>query len=676
MSPSHTHTVGADANPPFADEEDLDDICPVCDGECTCANRSQPLPSDYKGNVQPAATLASPSATLVPSLQSLKIKLTVPPGMLSKARAAQAHVQTNTKKSKHLGDTMFDIADVGEGSSISARGYNTLVVSHSSASGNVPSIPKRRGRPPKATRNSAKLPGQDRPGAFVNEANTLPSSLSPSSSKNKATKSRASSKAQSKVAKSTGNFTTLKKGKTIARSSPLKRKATVLSDNNTESDLTDLDEQGFDEDGIDDTESIHYPTFISASAMSTSTFSEDSETASSSSGFDSDTSLEAEEENFILKEERRHEKARVRRELLGGDGHKRKDGYNNWVIRARKQSVDPEDVEMEIDSDASEDEEEEEEGDDEGEEDDEMDESNPGYYAGVATGWSDEDEESSFDADLFFANLSDSTADGDSTSVDDDELADPNMDAAMIGPTEGGGRVQPDGLPFEVSHGWDGQIVFTNGVSEGHALLNHDFELSAAQLVDDSATPSQDSDVEMETTEGEDDGEYEDMDDQEGGESDGGDSTDDDYVGSNGLPTQRLLELFRWPASLSAIDPMSTVSPTVSPSPHNRRRKRSDTTSSKDSHSPRPADILAGKIFWADLDEQGRDNSSERRRPLPTRGGLPVMGRFEAGQDHPRRAILNGLNKDVPSPFPRVKHKKRTSSYSDCVSRAYQAFTC
>ena len=674
MSPSHTHTVGADANPPFADEEDLDDICPVCDGECTCANRSQPLPSDHNGNVQPSATLASPSTALVPSLQSLKIKLVVPPGMLNRARAAQAHAQANSMKSKHLGD----IADVGEGSSISACGSNAPPGSHSSASGSVPSIPKRRGRPPKAARNFAKLPGQARPGAFVNEANTLPSSsLSPSSSrlpKNKATQSRASSKPQ---AKSTGNFTTLKNGKATTRSSPLKRKATVLSGSDTESDLTDLDEQSLDEDNTNDAESVHYPTFISASVMSTSTFSEDSETASASSGFDSDSSLEAEEENFILNEERRHERVRVRRELLGGDGHKRKEGHNNWVIRARKQSVDPEDVEMKIDSDATEDEEdEEEEGDDEGEEDDEMDASALGYYAGVATGWSDEDEESSFDADLFFANLSDSTADGDSTSVDDDEFADPNTDAIMIRPVEVGGRVQPDGLPFEVSHGWDGQIVFTNGVSEGHALLDHDFELSAAQLVDNSVSPSQDGDVEMETTEGEDDGEYEDMDDQEGGESDGGDSTDDNYVDSNGLPTQRLLELFRWPASLSAIDPMSTVSPTVSPRPHNRGRKRSDATSSKDSHSPRPADILAGKIFWADFDEQDRDSSSEGRRPPCARGGLPVMGRFEAGQDHPRRAILNGLNKDVPSPFLRVKHKKRSSSYSDCVSISYQAFIC
>lgn len=598
--------------------------------------------------------------------------------MLSKARAAQA--QANTKKSKHLQDAMFDIADVGEGSSTSARpGFNPPLGSHASASGSVPSVPKRRGRPPKAARNVAKLPVQDRPGASVNEANTLPSSsLSSSSSrlpKKRGTQSRASSKTQSKVAKSKGKFTTLKKGKAVARSSPLKRKATALSDNDTESDLTDLDEQGLDDDEIDDAESMHYPTFMSASVMSTSTFSEDSETASSSSGFDSDSdsSLEAEEENFILNEERRHEKARVRRELLGGDGHKRKDGQNDWVIRSRKQSVDPEEVEMEVDSDATEDEEDdEEEGDDESDEDDEMDESGPGGYAGVATGWSeDEGEESSFDADLFFANLSDSTADGDSTS--DDEFADPSdADAAMIGPAEAGGRVQPDGLPFEVSHGWDGQIVFTNGVGEGHALLDHDFELSAAQLVDDSASPSQDSDFEMQTTEGENDGEYEDMDDQQEGESDDGDTTDDDYVDNNGLPTQRMLELFRWPASLSSIDPMSTVSPTVSPSPQNRRRKRSDTTSSKDPHSPRPADILAGKIFWADSDEQDRDDSSEGRRASSIRGGPPTMGRFEAGQDHPRRAILNGLNKDVPSPFPRVKHKKRSSSYSDCVSTMFQ----
>src|ERR1700735_2940834 len=100
MSPSHTYTaVGVGVNPPSADDEDLDDICPVCDGECTCANRPKPrptLPSTGCGNVQPAAITNSSSA-LAPSVPSLKIKLTA--GMLSKVRAAQA--LSNTKKSKY-----------------------------------------------------------------------------------------------------------------------------------------------------------------------------------------------------------------------------------------------------------------------------------------------------------------------------------------------------------------------------------------------------------------------------------------------------------------------------------------------------------------------------------------------------------------------------------------------
>jgi hypothetical protein len=329
---------------------------------------------------------------------------------------------------------------------------------------------------------------------------------------------------------------------------------------------------------------------------------------------------------------------------------------------------------MDVDSDATEDDdtEDEAEGEDAGDED-EMDDINPGsIYAGVATGWSDDDEESSFDADLFFANLSDSTADGQSGSggEEGEESDGSDLDTDMAHHAYHAARLQMDNLPFEVSQGWDGQIVFTTGLGEGQGILDLDFEVSAAQLVEDSASPSQDSDVEMQTSECEDDGEYEEMGEfGEGEESDGGDTTDDDYVDKNGLPTSRMLELFHWPSSLSAIDPMSTVSPTASPGPRSRRRnRRSLGSTSRDSlESPRPADILAGRIFWGDdSDEHGRDDVAEGSVASSSRGP-PVMGQFYTGQDHPRRAILTGSNKDAPSPFPRLKHRKtRSLSGSVC----------
>jgi len=469
------------------------------------------------------------------------------------------------------------------------------------------------------------------------------------------------SKSKTKVAKPKGKGTTVKKGKAAVVAT--KKKITTLSGDDLGSDLTDLDDQGIEDDD-DDGRSVQFPTFVSASALSTSTTSEDSDT-DSLSNFDSDSSMEAEEENYILSEERRHEKVRVRKELLGEDGYKRKDPLNNWVIRPRKQSVGGSDVDMDVDSDATEDEDDEEEEGEDGGDEDELDDSNPGVtYAGVGTGWSDEDDESSFDADLFFANLSDSTADGQSTCTEDDQERDhPNWDEETTGSAIHAARLQMDNLPFEVSQGWDGQIVFTNGLGEGQGILDLDFEVSAAQLVEDSASPSQDSDVEMQTPEC--DEEYEEAGEYgEEEESDGGDTTDDDYVDKDGLPTKRMLELFRWPSSLSAIDPMSTVSPTVSPHPRSRRRTQGSVDSRSPRDSPRPADILAGKTFWDEHEDLDRGDVAAS---VASSSRGPLMGTFEAGQDHPRRAILTGSNDEIPSPFPRLKHRKKASSLSSGV---------
>ena len=666
MSPSHTYTaVGVGANA-LSPDEDLDDICPVCDGECTCADRPKPrptLPNSGNLNVHPATTAISPSA-LVPSVPTLKIKLTA--GMLNKLRAA--HALSSSKKSKNLEEMTHEITNDGEQSS------NQTILYQAFASGSGLQAPKRRGRPPKAAHDYPKS-SPDHLFTSGNEANTLPSSpLSyPSRSlKRKDTQPRVKAKSRIGANKPNGKGTIVKKGKAAAPAVPTRKKNPTPSEDDSGSELTSLEDQDIDDyDG----QSVQYPTFVSASALSTSTFSEDSDTTSTS-GFDSDSSMEAQEESYILSSERRHERARVRKELLGEGGHKRKDAYNSWVIRPRKQSVGGSDVDMEVDSDATEDEDEEKEGGDGGDED-ELDESNPGVtFAGVATGWSDEDEESSFDADLFFANLSDSTSDSQSTvSEESDDVDQWDLDAEMTGPAFQAARLQMDNLPFEVSQGWDGQIVFTNGLGEGQGILDLDFEVSAAQLVDDSASPSQGSDIEMQTTECDDDGEYEEMgefDEEE--QSDEGDTTDDDYVDKDGLPTERMLQLFRWPSSLSAIDPMSTVSPIASPHPSSRRRNPRSIGSTSPRNSPRPADILAGKMFWDESEEHDRAEATTSTVVSPSRTA-PVMGKFKARDIHPRKAILTGSNDNIPSPFPRHKHRKQSSSHSSSVS-IFLSFPC
>ncbi|KII85808.1 hypothetical protein PLICRDRAFT_44219 [Plicaturopsis crispa FD-325 SS-3] len=617
MSPSHTFSVGAVSNPLSMDDDDDNDICPVCDGECTCG----PLPSAPKNSsnsngyasARPVAStpISNPSPAPAAAIPSLKIKLTVPPSMLkrhSSGPTVQRAPLPKFKKYKHDAPS----------TSLGASGSNV----------SLDVVPRKRGRPPKYPKPAANP---------TDSTVSTPSQIHRQAQTARPRKTEARPKPAPKAAKSKGKGTTVKKA-------PAKKRVVVSSEEESSESDDDIDDIDDDDDG----RSVQFPTFVSASAMSSSEDSDSS--SSSSSGFDSDSSIEAEEETYILTEERR-EKARTLRELMGEDGavHKRRDPNTNWIIRPRKRSVGLSDVDMD-DSDATEDDEEEEEKEEvEEEAEDEADEEDvepsiPGAgYAGVATGWSD-DEESSFDADLFFANLTDS---GDNSSSsgggDDGYQTDKSMSAAAA----------EDGPPaFEVCQGWDGQIVFTNGVMEGRGVLDMDFEASAAQLVvDDSASPSQESDVEMQTSE---DFEYEE-DGLDLNESDG-ETTEDELVGENGLPTQRAMMLFRWPTSVSAINPLSTVSP---PGRSHRRNFSGG--------SPRPADILAGRIFWEDSDEHDQadndDSVSGSRSVVSSSRGVPTMGQFQSSDGPQRSAVISGScsSLDIPSPYPRTRKNRNRS---------------
>jgi hypothetical protein len=368
--------------------------------------------------------------------------------------------------------------------------------------------------------------------------------------------------------------------------------------------------------------------------------------------------MEAEEENFIVAEET--EKSRLRRELLGEDGQKRRTPHNNWVIRPRKRSVGPSDAEMEVDSDATEDEdEEEEEEEQEEEEDDEADELPTGSgYIGLGTGWFEEEEESSFDADLFFANLTDSEEDDHSTSADEnDERGEEGdqsdldgmslTDAALAGLIP---RLRRDleNLPFELTEGWDGQVIFSNGLRDGRSLLDMDFEVTAS-LVETSPSPSQESENgdDMETEE----------DDFEG------DTTDEELVGEDHLPNERAMRLFNLPFSVSSINPMSTMSPSASPAPRNRRPFGSQ------GHldSPKPSDILSGRFFLEDLDNPEDDFDDEMAAPsVSSRGTGPRTGVFVPGDT--TRAVIDDTHASIPSPHPRVRgHRRNSASHSGRV---------
>jgi hypothetical protein len=407
-----------------------------------------------------------------------------------------------------------------------------------------------------------------------------------------------------------------------------------------------------------------FPTFVSAdeysSANESSAGSSSSSEESELSGF-SDSSIAEEEETYIrTSEEQRarvHDKARIKRELLGDSTTNRKERQNDWEIRSRKKSVGPSDDDMDVDSDETDDEaedvEEAEGGDDE--DDDEDDVGPVRSYVGIATGWS-EGEESSFDADLFFAGLSDSDSGPEITTVPDQAAATED-DSSDIGPS-----VLAQGT-FEITEGWDGSVIFTNGLQDGQGLLDWDFEANAAQLLIEASTISESnsgSDIRMAESEGDMGDSEDETDGLEEVESNDGGSTEEELVDDCGLPTARAMRLFRPPMTpFYAIDPLSTMNlgPRVRESLPNQ--------------SPLPSDILAGHVFGDEDDDPPEppmseissitlSASSDRGTPR-----IPLMGMFEASKtDSIHRAIIDGTCHAVPSPFQRNRRRRLSESVS------------
>ncbi|KAF8899626.1 hypothetical protein CPB84DRAFT_1815638 [Gymnopilus junonius] len=647
MSPSHSYTIV----PP--DDGDDSDICPVCDGECTC---QPPIPAINPGlplsmaelSRRYAAGASSSSPAPSPPKPSLKIKLTVPPSMLAKRRLAYSNSP----------ETTSDYAVVG---------YNSPLDSPPRPA------PKKRGRPPK---HLPPVPPHYKP---LNPKSAAPGKQHKRSS---SAKVRQNLKARASVVK---------------KASRKKRPAVTSDEDESSSEESVLDHDAhmvpytrppYIEDGT------LFPTFVSASALS-SLSSDNSD--GSLSDFDSDSSLVKEEENFILADV--HDKARLKRELLGGDDpllRKRSSRNSDWVVRPRKKSVGPSDAEMDVDTDATEDDDDDdenpEEDDDETEEDtvmmavppsqeeEEEDTDRGRRYVGLATGWS-EDEESSFDADLFFANLSDNDSSSDSDCPcplqpafslgEDGDQSDISCTSDCTEGSFGRRRAALESLPFEVTEGWDGQIVFTNGIHDNQGIIDIEFEADASRfVVETSASPSRNgddddtdappygfrsdgSDVDMS------DGGYEEEDGE--GELGEGDTTDEELVGEDDLPNERAMRLFSLPMSVSAINPLSTVStPNVSPG----RRRREDEASRErmirrwGGEGVSASDILQGKVLFWDSDEMeeeeegGRvkcEGGESKRVPMGPRKGVFVP------TTETRQAVIGEDRKGdhVPSPHPR-----------------------
>ncbi|EIW58716.1 uncharacterized protein TRAVEDRAFT_58854 [Trametes versicolor FP-101664 SS1] len=596
------------------DEDDLDDICPVCESECTCPKKSAPTL---------ASTATEPSASSTPSSapsssyrapahagkHPLKIKLS-----LSKARKPPA-----THASARFGSAT-------DAAPSSSRPTNK-------AAGAGASAPKRRGRPPKALAAVAK---------------------------NATKKKVAADDMEYKARGTTGTGR-----RAFQPSAPVASTSTADLSDSTLSD---------------------YPTFVPAA-------SEDTHSSSSESSDSEITSSSDDESMYQIPNDDGRQSTKL---LPSHLGQRRRDrGSNNkWEIRPRKKSVGAgeEDEESSADSDDSaessedgddeNDEEEEEdadadveaEGDVEltgvGEPDVELDDEEEKTRSSIGltfpgNGWSDdEEEEESFDADLFFANLDGSSDSG--ASSPEEHYADLRSFASDIDLSGSFSTDEEDALllmdldpsvqlrrgdgEFEIgveldnfSFGWDGQLLFTNSrMPDGLGLFgmsgpDEDTDMFSASGSDCSGSDdgSGTGTVMLQDSEG--------------------DTTEDELVDSDGLPNSRAMMLFRWPSSVSAINPLSTVNPLTTPPPNaspSTRIALASISTQRRSPPPTPADILAGKISMEDLEDIEMDK--ERYSPISRRRGVPVMGEFAVeNTGAPKQAAIVGEGREVPSFYPR-----------------------
>ncbi|KZV68977.1 hypothetical protein PENSPDRAFT_686793 [Peniophora sp. CONT] len=636
------------------------DVCVICDGECTC---------EISESAGPAAPYIPPTPAPVP----LKIKLTVPPGLFTRPSSSSS-------------------------TTISQKKTKSTVISPYAAKAPHPP-PRKRGRPPKALAAAYAAQAAKKSSQLASIKKSSPLSASTIKGKGKAP-------AAKKAVVASGNA--VKGGRNARRRlqiasdddyNPLRAGPSSLKRTHSTIDYSDDDEEDVPLRHKHATKA--YPPFLPVPSHALSSASS-SGSSSSSSGSDdddiddlsdfSDSSIANEEESYIKDDEtvRRaaHEKARVTRELFGDNPYVRKNhSHSQWDIRPRQRSVSaaPEES-MDVDEDAdgedeSEEDEDEEEADvkeeeadadaeDDGAEEGEVESELRGpAYVGIGTGWTDDDDEDAFDAALFFSALDadsddaspmpamlvhpDSQMDEDATEDDDEMSWDEENEFAQ-------------GV-FEVTHAWDGSVAFTNGFNDGQGLLDWAFEAEAAAAISSASSSSSPTPEPMqppssaltldflssgagllpafETAAEEEADADNDEDMEEEMDSDAGSSTDDELVDAHGLPTERLMSLFRPPAALPvSIDPQSTLSPT-------RASAELDHDSDKDEPPTPPRRSVS----------TGRKSKS--------RG--PPMGTFSTVRsDSLRRAVIDGARspgKEPASPFPIRRRRGLSESNASSI---------
>ncbi|CCM00376.1 uncharacterized protein FIBRA_02406 [Fibroporia radiculosa] len=696
MSPSHSHIVGAviGANP-LSPEDDDDDICPVCESECTCQNRANPAQNSRHTDVAPLFpstssshdSVAYPPTEATAGVQSLKIKLTLPPNL--KFRKQNGSRQSNVLASQSRPSLIpslpesFDLPTTGSDPS--------RANAHRLALGILdPVVPKRRGRPPKvivAARETGNAVLQaSHKTAVVGGAESV-YARDPGSSGDVPTYAHGLGKG-----KNVSKYNPPRKSVALAKQKPRGKTTTgrkTLAVANGKNILKAFPSGNLSDDSV----SGRFPTFISAASTPSHT--------SSSESSDSDLSSldsEIEEETRLLVHGERG-KAYVRKHSTNSLAEKkRQPGSGDWDMQSRMTtSNSEEDVDVGIDSSSAEENEASEGTDDQVSEDDDLDADTEGgglddidpdneetssrigvTFGDGAASWSDDDDES-FDADLFFANL-DGSSDSDSSPAlrahdPFDFISDMEFSASLsadeedalllmdIDPTvqvrRGNGELE-FGLELDsLSFGLDGQYLFAGSSPQSLFDLGFGFHHANTDLEMQVET-QESSEAFSDGTEAINEVLLEETD---------GETTEDELVDSDGLPNRLAMMIFRWPHTVSTINPLSTVSSTTSLSPQAPPDASESVRIALASYSaqqgppttPTAADILAGKIPLDDFEDVEMDKSvgdAQRRR----RSSGPVMGEFVAGSENAQpSAVINGRGPCIPSPFPRSKVRQRSS---------------
>ena len=662
------------------DDLDDDDICPVCESECTCNRFNAPILSTSStivpSSLVPPAVQTNNVDALLPSKKpKLKIKLTIPSASQSKnlnasSSSSLSAVRPTKKKLKKTTSMMSDDA---------SDGGNLLHLATHSLQHTPTSAPKKRGRPPKHLPAARAVVKHQKASSSANryDADTdpvvynLPRSKPPS---------RKRAAATSRVAKSTNPKKTPKVSPRKFTKAPSPTVPVYES-----SELSDLD------DSDSDTQSIRFPTFISA--------------CSSASSDSSDSDWPSSDSNMSRGSER--DSARRKKTHMGGyDDHSpahKWERHNKWEIRPRKKSVG---AEGSSDGDASgasdgTDETEEEKQDEEAEADadaepdeDEEDVEGPGVrrlmrYAGVSTGWTDDDD-SIDDAELFFANLSDSSDDAvqdanlgsqpeidytGEAELDEDEVMEEVYETDILGFDLGLGEslFAVSEVASEFKRERSGSLLFgsTLGaafdlqtIPEGIALQElENADVMMATSEEEEAVAALESETAINSnTQSASDFELHEEDDVFA-TSDGGSTTEDDYIDVDGIATPRNLV-----GSLRAVDPMRTMSPQIN---------RTFTYPRLDK-VPRPADILAGKAFLSNESDnqllfsgskEGKDGETPRKR-------VPTMGSFVSQPtDCMKKLVISSpTGNPPPSPFPTIRRNRQRSLSTGLRSRSNVSF--